>query len=342
MVVPPGEEEGEGLDSRMATSYYTPTMRKNFAFSLGVGVFLVAFPVAVRATEPPRQPLTGEPAALPSPGESAEKAATGKVLVLDNERTLTGDIQRVGDRYRIKRLVGETWFPADKVLKLCNSLDEAYAFLRSRANLRDPDERLRLTDWCRQHGMTDQALAEAQAAAAMLDAEAADMARPVDQRARRLVGYLMEAKARAAAPAAAPTPASTLPRVDVTADSLSLFATRVQPILMNACANCHTAGRGGSFQLTRTYTSSLSNRRALDQNLAVVMAHINQREPRLSRLLVKAVSLHAAGMTAAPLRGRRRQRIGRWKSGWSIPWRTIRNCTRTCRRPPRRRRPRRS
>ena len=64
--------------------------------------------------------------------------------------------------------------------------------------------------------------------------------------------------------------------MDVTAESLGLFASRVQPILMNACANCHTAGRGGSFQLTRTYNSSLSNRRALDQNLAVALA---ERQP---------------------------------------------------------------
>jgi hypothetical protein len=280
-------------------------MKKNFAILLSIGALFAAVLASRSAAEPP-QPST-EGAAAPSRGERAEKPATGKVLVLDNERTLSGDIERVDDQYRIKRLIGETWVPASKALKLCNSLPEAYTFLRSRANLNDPDERLRLADWCRQHALTDQALAEAQAAAALLDAQAADLRRPVDPRARRLVGYLLETKKRAAAPAAPPPPATALPHVDVTADSLGVFVARIQPILMNACANCHTAGRGGSFQLTRTYSSSLSNRQALDQNLAVALAHVNPREPQLSRLLTKAVSLHAPGMTAAPLSGRRGQ-----------------------------------
>ena len=40
--------------------------------------------------------------------------------------------------------MGETWVPAKNVLCLCDSLEDAYAFLRSRANPRDADERLRL------------------------------------------------------------------------------------------------------------------------------------------------------------------------------------------------------
>ena len=85
--------------------------------------------------------------------------------MLDNERTLTGDIEQVGDQYRIKRLVGETWVPVNKALRLCGSLEEAYGYLSSRANLRDPDERIRLAEWCRQHAMKDEALKEVEAAA---------------------------------------------------------------------------------------------------------------------------------------------------------------------------------
>src|SRR5262249_15571656 len=71
----------------------------------------------------------------------------GKVLVLENERTLEGDIEQQGTQYRIRRSVGETWVPAEKVLKLCQNREEAYHLLRSRANLTDPDERLRLAQW---------------------------------------------------------------------------------------------------------------------------------------------------------------------------------------------------
>jgi hypothetical protein len=216
------------------------------------------------------------------------------VIVLDNENTLTGDIERIDNQYRVKRLIGETCVPAAKVLRLCASLEEAYAFLQTRANLNDPDERLRLADWCRQHGLTTQALAEADAAIAL---------RPRDARAKRLAAFLREMKSRPPA-SAAPAPQKQLPPIDVTAESLSVFAARVQPILMNACANCHTSGRGGNFQLIRTYHSSLSDRRSLEQNLAVVLAQVDSRQPMLSRLLTKSVSMHGLGMTAPPLRGR--------------------------------------
>jgi hypothetical protein len=270
-------------------------MRKNFGFFLGAGALLGAALVSVRATEPTRQPW-GEPVSVPSPTPEPDKPPeTGKVLVLENERTLTGDIERRGNQFRIKRLTGETWIPAGQALKLCSSLEEAHQFLQSRTNLNDIDERLRLADWCRQHGLLDLALEEARAASAL---------QPENDRAKRLVGYLVDARAKATAPPRPPEPEKTLPHVDITAESLTLFATRVQPILINACASCHNPGRGGNFQLIRTYGASLGSRRSLDQNLAVALAYVNPRDPQMSRLLTKAISLHAGGMVSAPLRGR--------------------------------------
>src|SRR5688500_10836658 len=132
-------------------------------------------------------------------GEPA-RTAPGKVLVLDNDATLEGDIERVGDRYRVRRSVGETWIPADRAARLCDSKEDALAFLRRRANLDDPDERLRLARWCHLHGLRDQALAEARAALGL---------RPGHEESRRLVQYLGQPDrpaggAAAAAPAARP------------------------------------------------------------------------------------------------------------------------------------------
>src|SRR5262249_61887515 len=58
----------------------------------------------------------------------ATEPETGRVLVLDNERTLEGQIERVGDQYRIRRTIGETWLPANKALCVCGSREEAYQF----------------------------------------------------------------------------------------------------------------------------------------------------------------------------------------------------------------------
>ena len=72
----------------------------------------------------------------------------GRVLLLHSDRVLEGDIDKIGDQYRIRRGTGEVWLPADKGVKLCAERDEAYAFKKTRATLGDPDERLRLARWC--------------------------------------------------------------------------------------------------------------------------------------------------------------------------------------------------
>ena len=220
----------------------------------------------------------------------------GKVLVLDNERTVEGDIERLGDRYRVS-CGGVTWVPADRVLRVCASKEEAFAFLRRRANLSDPDERLRLARWCHLRGLSEQALAEVKAAVEL---------RPEHEESRRLLHYL-EHPVRPSQGTTPPTAAAVQPvakpAIELSADSLSRFATHVQPILMNACARCHVSGAAGSFRLRRTYAAGLTNRRTTQQNLAAVLAQLNLRQPERSRLLIKAISAHGpAG--EAPLRGR--------------------------------------
>ncbi len=232
--------------------------------------------------------------------ESSAFAAgpTGRVLVLDNERTLTGDIELVGDQYRIKRLIGETFVPASKVLKLCASLEEAYQYLRSRANLNDADERLRLSDWCRQHHLRERAWEEAEAALKL---------RPRDEKLRRLATHLRETRTLSPTPSSTPSVAvreSSGPRAEVTAESLGMFASKIQPILMNACVSCHNPSRESAFQLTRVSGPGMANRKSMEANLAATLAQLNGRDPAASKLLTKAISIHGPGMAQAPLKGR--------------------------------------
>jgi hypothetical protein len=237
-------------------------------------------------------------AQAPADGASsaARDVARGKVLVLENERTLEGDIERVGTQYRVRRLVGETWVPAESVLALCPTLEDAYRYLRRRANLRDPDERLRMANWCRQHGLRDQAVVEVEAAVTL---------RPEHAPSQRLLENLRQAALLNKKPKTVQRDADgPPPQVDLTDDALGMFVARVQPILMNTCACCHAGGRGGSFKLTRAYGDGLGNRRALHYNLAAVLAEVNVRAPQASPLLTKAVSIHAVGMGQAPLRNR--------------------------------------
>jgi hypothetical protein len=230
-------------------------------------------------------------------GAAEPAPAAGKVLLLDNERVLEGDIERVGDQYRVRRAAGETLVPASKALCLGATLDDAYAFLRRRANLNDPDERLRLARWCHLYGLRDRALAEVTAAVDL---------RPDHPEGRRLLDSLRQSAGTAPAAAAAPAdaPEAEGPPPDLTAESLCAFRTRVQPILMNACANCHASGHAGTFKLTRVYEDGGASRKVLQRNVAAVLAQVNLRQPQGSPLLTKAVSAHDGKMAQAPLKGR--------------------------------------
>jgi hypothetical protein len=223
------------------------------------------------------------------------------VLLLDNDRLLEGDIERVGDQYRVRRTVGETWVPADRALCLCTTREEAYTCLRRRANLDDPDERLRLARWCHLQGLRTQALAEVTAAVDL---------RPDHADSRRLLQNLRRSSAINAAsvggkdqgPEARDEPEAPPP--DLIAESLCAFRSRVQPVLMNACASCHATGHGGAFKLTRVYDDGGTNRKLVQRNVAAVLAQVNLRVPQGSPLLTKAVSAHDGRMTQAPLKGR--------------------------------------
>jgi hypothetical protein len=242
--------------------------------------------------------LFGALAVSAGPVDSAAPPAAGRVLVLDTERTLEGDVERVGEQYRVRRSVGETWVPASKVLALCATHADAHLFLRKRANLNDPDERLRLAHWCHLHHLPRQALEEVRTAVAL---------RPDHGPSRSLLNNLERAAAQAAASDPAPQRpderAQPPPPVEVNQETLGLFATRIQPILLNACACCHTAGRGGSFQLTRPHDATVLGRKTVQQNLTAVLAQVNLDDPGASPLLLKAVNAHGS-QSQPPLKGR--------------------------------------
>jgi hypothetical protein len=269
--------------------------RPDAGIALDVAATLGIVPAAMKTIFLPLACAMGLAAsALGQSAEAVGQPLTGKVLVLENENTLTGDIERVGEQYRVRRTLGETWVPASRVLHLCADMDEAYAFLSHRANRHDPDERLRLARWCRANGLLNQARLEAKAAVDL---------RPEHAESRRLLTLLEQTVAgRPAASPRTPAPEGPVLNVDLTADCLGTFVTRVQPILMNTCAHCHTQAHPGPFRLTRAY-EGITNRKALQQNLAVVLAQVNFSQPQLSPLLTRAVSDHAH-VGQAPLRGR--------------------------------------
>jgi len=252
-------------------------------------LFLLSFSlVALLGAEEPA------PASVP-----VKPAIKGKVLLLENDRVLEGDIELVGDRYKIKRTIGETWLPTNNVVKLCPSMDDAYMFLRSRTNLDDADERLKLVSWCVRYGLKERALEEATAAVQL---------RPEHSPSIRLLTHLKASieqdqfRKEINTVVQAEEVPTVLP-IEVANDSLSMFATRIQPILMNTCATCHSTGKGGNFKLQRVYGLSKPNQKNLQQNLAAVLGQVNLQQPDNSPFLGKALTLHG-GANKAPIKGR--------------------------------------
>jgi hypothetical protein len=226
---------------------------------------------------------------------AAPARSAGHVLLLENDRGLEGDIAKVGDQYRIRRGASEVWLTGEKVVRLCADWEDAYAFMKTRANLADPDERLRLAKWCQLNNLRATALVEAKAALEM---------RPKHEASRQLVAVLTRALASLPAPAKNVVQTAHVPSTpaagDISADSYGLFATRVQPILMNTCVKCHSGGRGGSFQLQRT---DGSQRNFTQANLAATLLQVRTDNPALSPLLIKAVSRHGEA-AQSPLKDR--------------------------------------
>src|SRR3954469_17620072 len=170
--------------------------------------------------------LAGSLAAQVPPGPAR---ASGKVLLLENDRLLEGDIDRVGDQYRVRRGTGELWLPIGRAKRLCKDVTEALTLMQTTANLQDPDDRLRLARWCQLNGLRDQALSEAKAALEL---------RPDHAETLHLVQILQRLTAPPGTngsglpPTALPRPAAAPARVplDVSQDSFALFTARVQPV----------------------------------------------------------------------------------------------------------------
>jgi hypothetical protein len=236
-------------------------------------------------------------AALTTLALAQSQPARGRVLVLENEGLLEGEVERHGEQYCVRHDGGELWLPAARVRHLCASREEAFAFVARETNLKDAHERLRLAHWCQRNGLHDEAVRQAGAAVDL---------RPNYVDAAQLLTVLKR-PASEAAPKRAPGPAApeSAPLTDVSLETLSTFTTRVQPILMNTCVRCHCGHQGGAFDLMRSHDSLSSNRRATMHNLAAVLKQVDAERPELSPLLIKAVSAHWGGdRQSSPLKGR--------------------------------------
>lgn len=227
----------------------------------------------------------------------AEPPATSRILLLDNENLLEGEVTRVEEGYKVRRSIGgDITVPANRVLAVVADRPAAFALVSERANRRDADERLRLARWCEANGLHAEALNEARTAVKMRTGFVA---------AERYVQVLELAAAQPKAPivrVSAEAPAketvTDVAAIDYNSESFPLFSTKVNAILQNACAGCHAKETVKGFRLTRA-----GGRSALTKNLMAALAQLDPKDPAKSAILTKAITPHGTG-TEAPFKTR--------------------------------------
>jgi hypothetical protein len=229
----------------------------------------------------------------------AAAAPVGKVLILDNELLLEGDIRQQGDKYIVRNGMGETTFPATQVIDLVADRKQAYQVMSRRCNRRDYDDRVRLVHWCMDNHLDDEALAEAELLLTF---------RPKDEQILRIAQALRMLKTKVAQSsppsAAAPKPVDKVLEVeplDYNREAFGTFVSKVQPILMNACARCHASGQGGSFELTSVFDGG--TRKTALFNLAATLKQLKRNDLANSPLLLKSITAHGKS-PQAPFRDR--------------------------------------
>ena len=224
--------------------------------------------------------------------EASTPRVTGKVLILQNERAFEGDIEKIGDVFRVRKGGGEIVVASSQALHLCGDWDDALKFMRSRANLDDPDERLRLAKWCQVNHQIERALAEAKIALTM---------RPKHGATKQMVKVLEVTPISNDSKPAGDANVAPVPQIDLSFESVTAFTAKVQPILMNTCVSCHSASYPGNFKLYRLYEGG--ERAAMQRNLAAVLSQVSFEKPAASPLLVMAVCAHGDAKTS-PISGR--------------------------------------
>ncbi len=84
-------------------------------------------------------------------------------------------------------------------------------------------------------------------------------------------------------------------------EATKLYGTKVQPLLANACAACHSTAGCGSFSLRRTAPGAAIPTSITQYNIAAAVGQIDKKNPERSRLLIKAITAHG-GLRHPPIK----------------------------------------
>jgi hypothetical protein len=241
------------------------------------------------------------------------------VLVFQSGRTLKGKVSRSPNGYVVEHGAGRLVVPFEEVRVVGDSLPDAYRRLRESFVNLTAATHYELAKWCWTHQLREEARSELVMA---LDRDADHVA------ARDLLERIDEQLAAGRKKPAAPKPPEPrivggveLPDVESLAglsrETASRYSTRIQPLLMNKCANasCHGPKSTRELHLEPIRGTGPGHRMYSERNLARVLDQLDLARPNHSPLLTAADGNHG-GLNRAifygPSGDKQRQMLADW------------------------------
>lgn len=246
----------------------------------------------------------GEPGLRSTTPPTTRSFSGRSVLLLTNGRLVRGRVSRNSGGYVVQFTNGSMVVPVSQVKLQAQSADAVYRALKKQIPLQSPRHRLALAGWCTTNELYDQAMKEVRAV--LKSNPEHDAAKRMQTRIEKLIAPAPkkeESKSvydRLVAPEVTAL-AGLPPQVAVR------FVSKVQPILMNSCAQsgCHGPRSKNAFRLSMVHLGSGGRRGLSEQNLSATLRFIDLKSPEQSPLLTKPLGRH----------GRRGKTIFRGRAG---------------------------
>lgn len=278
-----------------------------------LGGTLVAV-TACLADGPARPPTVAT--AAPGPAAAAEPAAPAVLLLADGRVVDQGTIVEADDGYLVRSPFGERLIPRRQVERAFGSMGEVYAYKLTRLPPHDPDERMKLAQWCLQHELMAEAREQLQAILASVPESkqakamlfqieaAAGGAAPTDAALQRTGGESIEPPAtlslkeiRDAYGRNGSRPLGPPVVLDLPAPQAikryQEFGAYIHQDLQRSCARCHNERSPSAFQLIEAQSQrDMKNELLVRANLDAVLRLVDAQDPSRSPLLGAAIMPH--------------------------------------------------
>jgi hypothetical protein len=235
--------------------------------------------------------------ALAASHVAADDAAAPGIVVLRNGNVLWGNIEEVGESYRIAAATTSILVPADQVDIACRSLKEAFDIQRGRVGP-SMERRCELVRWCLRQDLL------AEAAREILEIRAADPQNFALPSLELQLRQCLELRNLKTTPSTPPSPhtsgvvlaSATEPAASpaISVNVQTQFVRSIQPMLLHSCATggCHQPGSKQKLQLDRWALQGAGSPALVRRNLDAVLAQLDRQDPSHSPLLERGRTAH--------------------------------------------------